>query len=368
MSKFKTNNINDTEMVYSLLREKYPDNKIDINYNNKTSDYILKVTNEKFMLDPKVPVELKIKVIYGDTDSIFISMKFNRDSFTENRQDAFKMGIICGDNLTKEIFNRNPIELEFEKVFQPFILLTKKRYIGKKFENVKDPFKLKEITKAGTAASKRNYSKCIKNCYNEIIDCIVNKDDVSESLEIYKNYLDRIDNYQIEVDDLVVSSQLAKMYSCALCKTKCEWNRLVCDNIKCKVVSLPKSKKCVNCKSKFKCIHTFSLAHVTLAINMLSRNEEANVNDRIPYLYVEGDIKTKKSDLAEDPKFFINNKMKYNRIYYTESLAKTILSFFKVVLNEHTDLLDDAIEYTNEKLISYGAKKLRPSDFKMEEE
>lgn len=362
--------IEEDDDIYNLIIINNFEDNVDLNKINKIkldskSEYVYDLETECGRYQSGVG-----NIIVKNTDSIFISMKFNRDDFKKNREDAFNMGIICGDNLTKDIFNRNPIELEFEKVFQPFILLTKKRYIGKKYENIKDPFKLKEITKAGTAASKRNYSACIKNCYNEIIDCIVNgnENSISESVDIYKKFLDKIDNYQIEVDELVVSAQLAKNYSCALCKVKCEWNHLICENKKCKVISPPKSIKC-KCNSNFKCIHNFSLAHVTLAINMLSRNEEANVNDRIPYLYVENsDLKIKKSDLAEDPKFFVNNKLRYNRIYYTESLGKTILSFFKVVLNEYKDLLNDAIDYTNEKLVNYGAKKLRPSDFKIEEE
>jgi DNA polymerase elongation subunit (family B) len=135
---YRTNNINDTELVYSLLREKYPDNQVHISYDNIDKEYTLTLTQNPYKKDPEVQVDFFTRVIYGDTDSIFVEIKFNRKDFRKNREDTFKLASICGDNVTDKIFNRQPICLEFEKVFQPFILLTKKRYIGKKFENMKE--------------------------------------------------------------------------------------------------------------------------------------------------------------------------------------------------------------------------------------
>ena len=49
-------------------------------------------------------------------------------------------------------------------------------------------------------------------------------------------------------------------------------------------------------------------------------------------------------------------------------MAKPLLGFFKCVLNENEELLDDVIEYTNDKLVEYGGAKLKPSDYKMKED
>jgi hypothetical protein len=261
-----------------------------------------------------------------NTDSVFLSLKYNRQDFTKNRSDTFKLATICGDNLTEEVFNRKPIEMEFEKVFQPFILLTKKRYIGKKYENMKDPFKLKEITKSGIAITRRDYCKMVKNCYSEVIDCIVNDENLDASVEIYKSYIDRIDNYQIDIEDLVVSAMLAKSY-----KTK--------------------------------------PVHVHLAEKLKARHEEVQVGDRIPYIYIESDDPTiQKSELGEDPKYAIEHNLKFNRKCYLEQLAKPLLGFFKCVLSDNEESLDDIINYTNDKLVEYGGAKLKASDFKMKED
>ena len=261
-----------------------------------------------------------------NTDSIFVGIKFNRQDFIKNRLDTFKLGTICGDNVTDKVFNRQPICLEFEKVFQPFILLTKKRYIGKKYDNMKDPLKLKEITKSGIAITRRDYCKMVKNCYSEVIDAIVNEDGggVEESIEIYKRYIDRIDNYQIDIDDLVVSAMLAKSY-----KTK--------------------------------------PVHVHLAEKLKARHEEVQIGDRIPYIYIEGEQGVQKSELGEDTKYAIENNLKYNRKCYLEQLAKPLLGFFKCILSDNEDELDDIINYTNDKLVEYGGVKLKASEFKIKD-
>jgi hypothetical protein len=65
MSKnFQVSNINDLELLYSVLRETYPNNEIEILFNYNTKIYNLKVTDKKFKnIDPEVPVDLNIQVV-----------------------------------------------------------------------------------------------------------------------------------------------------------------------------------------------------------------------------------------------------------------------------------------------------------------
>ena len=131
---------------------------------------------------------------------------------------------------------------------------------------------------------------------------------------------------EVDIDDLVVSAMLAKSYKS--------------DNI----------------------------AHVNLAKKLKERKEEVQVGDRIPYIFIECyDQKIKKSDLAEDPKYVIENHLFFNRTCYLEQLAKPILGFYKIVLKDNESLLDKVINYVNDKLTSFGGKRLKPSDFKIED-
>lgn len=332
---FKVKNIEDLDILYTILREKYPENKINAIFDYKTKEYRVNVVlYEKSVVknqSVQVPIDLGIQVVYGDTDSVFLRFKYNRDNFNQNRIDTFKIATICGEKLTREIFNRPPIEMEFEKIFQPFILLTKKRYIANKYENIKEPFKLKGIDAKGIAITRRDYCKMVKKCYQKIIDTILesqtdNNSDMNcglkKSIEIFKDYIRRIDKYEIPIDDLIVSSMLAKEY-----KTR--------------------------------------PVHVILAEKLKQRKEQVQVGDRIPYIYIESDDKKQKSELGEDPTFAIKNGLKYNRVCYLEQLSKPILSLYKVILSSNKPLFNDIFEYVNNYFISYGFKKLKESDFKL---
>ena len=276
-------------------------------------------------------------IIISNTDSVFLKFKYNREDFKKNREDTFRLATICGDNLTNNVFDRKPIELEFEKVFHPFILLTKKRYIANKFENTKDPFDLKGVDAKGIALTRRDYCPMVKKCYKKVIDTILedtnkeksenksNENPVISSTKVYLEYIDNIFNYKISIDDLIVSAMLASSY-----KTR--------------------------------------PVHVQLAEKLKKRKEEVQIGSRIPYIYIEtDDPKKQKSELGEDPNYAKKHNLKYNRSCYLEQLAKPILGFYKVVLKDKESLLDYVINYTNDKIIACGGKKLSPSDFKIED-
>lgn len=67
------------------------------------------------------------KVVYGDTDSIFVYFP------GKSKDDAFKYGRELAQSVT-DIFP-DPIKLKFEKVYHPCVLLAKKRYVGNCFEH-----------------------------------------------------------------------------------------------------------------------------------------------------------------------------------------------------------------------------------------
>jgi DNA polymerase elongation subunit (family B) len=210
----------------------------------------------------------------------------------------------------------------------------------------------------------------VKNCYSEVIDTIMdtsNPNNLRNSANVYKKYVDKIDNYDIDLEDLVISAMLAKEYSCKMCKKKSEWV-LKCENKKCGAPNPDRLDHCKRCKSRISCAHTFSLAHINLAQELLRRNEEVLVGDRVAYIFVESDnAKAAKNELAEDPKYAEKNGIRFNRTCYLEQLAKPLLSFFLISLKDDPKLLDDLVTYTNDNLESYGSKKLRPSDYKIDD-
>ncbi|XP_015910939.2 uncharacterized protein [Parasteatoda tepidariorum] len=68
------------------------------------------------------------KVVYGDTDSLFILLK------GRSKDEAFKIGQEIADVVT--LTNPKPVKLKFEKVYLPCVLQTKKRYVGYMYETI----------------------------------------------------------------------------------------------------------------------------------------------------------------------------------------------------------------------------------------
>lgn len=66
------------------------------------------------------------KVIYGDTDSLFVYLP------GKSRADAFTIGQNLASYITKQF--PDPVKLKFEKVYHPCVLLSKKRYVGYSYE------------------------------------------------------------------------------------------------------------------------------------------------------------------------------------------------------------------------------------------
>lgn len=385
---YKCSDIKDIVKICNLLLKKYPENKRSLNIEMKqtleTNPIIYYITSsiqkdiDKISEDTTIitiPINVNIEVIYGDTDSCFLKFttNFKNDidvnketisSYNYNRQITYTLANLCGDKLTKDIFKRPPIELEYEKIFQPFVLLTKKRYIGAKYEN---PFKLSKIDYKGIALTRRDYALITKKCYQELIDILMKSNDNS-SLEItnniYKSYVEKLYNHSVNIDDLMLSSQIARDYSCKLCKEKTCW---ILKCTKCNTVNYKKTENCNKCHKEFDCLHSFSLTQINLAQKMLSRNEDIQINDRIAYLYYETleslnkSSKIPKNQLGETREYITEHKLNYNRLHYIEQLAKTILSFLKIT--SHKDDLKKLIEFTNEKITLLNGVKLKESDF-----
>ncbi|OEL29890.1 DNA polymerase zeta catalytic subunit [Dichanthelium oligosanthes] len=69
----------------------------------------------------------KARVVYGDTDSMFVLLK------GRSREEAFRIGKEIASSISA--INPDPVTLKFEKVYQPCFLLTKKRYVGYSYES-----------------------------------------------------------------------------------------------------------------------------------------------------------------------------------------------------------------------------------------
>ena len=306
---YKCKTFDNVRLLFSMLYEEYPNCQIQVELNSDGS-YTFTV-DKTVKVDCKtisVPLQVNIDTVYGDTDSIMCRFTYNRTDKDLNRQLTFQLGRELGDHLTK-MFNRPPIEMEFEKIMNPFILIAKKMYISKKFEDHRNPFKCKSIDNKGIAVTKRDYCPLVRKTYQTIINFIMNDglDGIKSSIYYYNSVLSDIVKYKIEWDDLLLTKQLAKTYK------------------------------------------NSNLPHVHVAQKLRDRNQEVHIGDRIPFVYVEIKSETNKLkyEFAEDPLYAKEHNLKMNRKIYFEHIIKPIQTFYNTILKENTEyskMLKDMIQ------------------------
>ncbi|KAK0210432.1 hypothetical protein DFS33DRAFT_1458357 [Desarmillaria ectypa] len=100
------------------------------------------------------------KVVYGDTDSVFIYLH------GKTKEQAFRIGQDIADAITA--LNPAPIKLKFEKVYFPCVLMAKKRYVGYKYESIDeteptfDAKGIETVRRDGVLAQQKMTETCLK--------------------------------------------------------------------------------------------------------------------------------------------------------------------------------------------------------------
>ena len=85
---------------------------------DKTKNIVEKQFVEEMSQQQGIYKDLKVEVIYGDTDSVMVN--FNKD----NLVDTMELGRKAAEYVTRQL-DRPPIRLEFEKVYFPYLLISR---------------------------------------------------------------------------------------------------------------------------------------------------------------------------------------------------------------------------------------------------
>ena len=120
------------------------------------------------------------RVVYGDTDSIFIVFDV-RDAVTGDKVigAAALAAVAAGEDVehsaAAEAWMLHPHVLEYEKVYYPFLLLRKKGYVGIKYGAGKDVRKRKSgsLSSMGIVLKRRDNPPVLKRIYGDMIDGIM---------------------------------------------------------------------------------------------------------------------------------------------------------------------------------------------------
>jgi len=262
-------------------------------------------------------------IVYGDTDSVFV--KFSRElkdgtilQDKEALQHCIDCGIKSGDYITEMLHkeDKSPQVLEYEKTFYPFILISKKRYVGDKYEyNTTDC----KRTSMGIVLKRRDNANIVKHVFGTIIEKIM----IERDFEVAKEWL--VQTLQ-EIRDGKFHSSMFKI-------TK-------------------------SLRGYYK--NPQQIAHKVLADRMAERDpgNKPKSNDRIPYLYVI-------PELPEPPiigykQNSIKEKIEVGHYKNGKTKYKTITKKLKgeAIRAKQTILQGDRIEHIN-----YVSKHKIPIDY-----
>ena len=245
-------------------------------------------------------IRVNAEYVYGDTDSVFF--KFNPTELDGTKivgQKALEITIELAQKAGElaTMFLKKPHDLEYEKTFMPFCLLSKKRYVGMLYEL--DPHKCKRKS-MGIVLKRRDNAPIVKDVYGGIIDILMKEKNVEVAAKFLKSSLQDIVDGKIEMDKLVITKSLRSDYK-----------------------------------------NPNQIAHKVLADRIGKRDpgSKPSVGDRVAYVYIKNkDKKALQGDKIETPGFIKENKIEINYSFYiTNQIMKPVQQVFALVLENLSD-------------------------------
>lgn len=253
-------------------------------------------------------------VIYGDTDSVMI--KFG----SPDLKKCMDLGKEAAERLTKEF--KAPIKLEFEKVYYPYLLLSKKRYAGNYWTRPEKPDK-KECK--GIESVRRDNCLLVRTMVGKVIDVLLNEMDIAKAKDYVKNRIYDLQNGNIDLSKLIISKSLTKNLDVE------RLNRELGD------LSLQSQKSGSSSKTKAN-VYAINLPHVSLAERLYKRNPHnpPMIGDRVPYVIVKGPKKSKLYENSEDPLYAMEKDLPIDIEYYiNRQISPPMKRIFDVVEKDH---------------------------------
>ncbi len=156
------------------------------------------------------------ETVYGDTDSLFIDFKVT-DPETGVRLEGQK-AIEATMHLTEEAGKlvttclKPPHDFEYDKVFYPFIIFSKKRYVGNKYEESSTDYYQNSM---GIATKRRDYAGIVKIIYGGAIRILLTDRDPIAAAKFVRGKLMDLAEGRVSVTQLTMTKSLRAEYKAA---------------------------------------------------------------------------------------------------------------------------------------------------------
>ena len=155
-------------------------------------------------------------VVYGDTDSLFVEIN-PRNPETGERlegraaiQATIEITEEAGHFITKAL--KKPHDFEFDKAFYPFVIFSKKRYVGNMYEENADDYVQKSM---GIATKRRDYAGIVKVIYGGAIRILLTDRDPVAAAAFVKGKLTDLAEGKVSTNQLTMTKSLRADYKAA---------------------------------------------------------------------------------------------------------------------------------------------------------
>ena len=260
--------------------------------NIEYNDYVYDLTTDNHHFAAGVG-----NIIVHNTDSVFFT--FNLQTM-EGEDIRGKKALEITIELAKEMgelaskFLKKPHDLEYEKTYMPFCLLSKKRYVGMLYQDTAEKCYQNSM---GIVLKRRDNAPIVKDIYGGIIDILMKEQNIDNAIEFLKNALQNMIDEKIPMEKLIITKSLRSNY---------------------------KNPK--------------QIAHKVLADRIGKRDpgNKPSSGDRIPFAYVNvSDRKALQGDKIETPTYILENKLQIDYAHYiTNQIMKPIQQLLALVLEE----------------------------------
>jgi DNA polymerase elongation subunit (family B) len=295
--KLLINNKDDIiEYIKNNMKSKLDENNINIEITKMINKY------NKFKIDKVYRID-----IYEGGDAI-------TDKRTLNY--SIELGKISGELIKQHL--PFPHDLEYEKTYWPFAILTKKRYVGNKYEFDYNKYKLDFM---GIVLKRRDNAPIVKEICGGIINYLINYKSPEKAKLFLKECLTNMFENKYDIKYFLQSKTLKMKESYK------EWSKI---------------------------------AHVYLA-DKISKREIGNIpqsGDRLEYAIIKippthNKIKILQGDIIETPKFIKENKLEIDYLFYlTNQIMNPVLQFLNLVDKTSIDICNEFIQkYSIPKII-----------------
>ncbi|AAR26842.1 FirrV-1-A18 [Feldmannia irregularis virus a] len=153
--------------------------------------------------------DMKGVVIYGDTDSVMCTFPVEQSVRDQGNkallEHAYEKGLQA-EQQSLELFG-HPVKLEYEKMYFPFLLLSKKRYASMCYET---PDTAPKITTSGLVTVRRDNAKIVRDCANEVIRILMERQGADNVVKYVDSVLRAMDDGTLDLEMLTISNELKK--------------------------------------------------------------------------------------------------------------------------------------------------------------